>query len=170
MCGLVLVLINKSSTWVLNWAECEIWQAWEGLCGLPLHSNRHVDMDISCQREFAESSRPLPSAWWRLGKAGRALYQYFNILALMEQLSRRQYAWDSNVRQMSPVEQRCEQEHANEGLLTLCVCVCLIKVGGLEPWWPNMCKTELPAYDLESHSVGLNVIYLDILYTLTNAH
>lgn len=40
MCVCVLVLINTSSTWVLNWAECEIWQARVGLCGLPLHSNK----------------------------------------------------------------------------------------------------------------------------------
>lgn len=36
----VLVLINRSSTRVLNWAECEIWHAQEGLCGLPPHSNK----------------------------------------------------------------------------------------------------------------------------------
>lgn len=33
-------LLNKSPVRVLNWAECEIWQARVGLCGLPLHSNK----------------------------------------------------------------------------------------------------------------------------------
>lgn len=32
------------------------------------------------------------------------------------------------------------------------------------------CLNVLPACDLDCYFVGLNVIYLDILYTLTNDH
>lgn len=50
MCGCVC-LINTNSIRALNWAECEIWQACVGLCGLPLHSNKNE----TCWHEYQMS-------------------------------------------------------------------------------------------------------------------
>lgn len=58
VCVCVFVLINTSSIRVLNWAECEIWQAQVGLCGLPLHSNKTE----TCWHEYQMSRGSLLGA------------------------------------------------------------------------------------------------------------
>lgn len=45
----VFLLINMSSIRVINWAECEIWRARAGLCGLPLHSDTTETYWHECQ-------------------------------------------------------------------------------------------------------------------------
>lgn len=62
---------------------------------------------------------------------------FFEIQSLLARLTQMHNCWTRgrNVRKMSPVEQCCEED-ANEELLT---CACLIKVGGLGLWGPNLC-------------------------------
>lgn len=108
-------LINTSSIRALNWAECEIWQAWVGSCGLPLHSNKTE----TCWHEYQMSEgvcwEPSSITIWMIVVWKRQTELYINI-------SIRWHWWDSsargslfnlwNVRQTSPEEQRSED--ANE--------------------------------------------------------
>lgn len=117
MCICVYVcLINTSSMRALNWAECEIWQAWVGLCGLPLHSNKTE----TCWHEYQMSEGACwePSSitiWmivaWKGRQSSISIFQYPGTDGTT-QGEAGCLAWGWNVGQMSPVEQR--RKDANE--------------------------------------------------------
>lgn len=64
----VFLLINTRSVKVINWAECEIWQAWVELCGLPLHSN--TTQTCWHERQMSEGVWREPSTIYHLDASG----------------------------------------------------------------------------------------------------
>lgn len=60
VCACVCVLINNTR------AECEIWQAWRGLCGLPLHSNKTETCWQGCQMSEGVCWEPSSVTIWMI--------------------------------------------------------------------------------------------------------
>lgn len=171
----VFLLINTRSVKVINWAKCEIWQAWVELCGLPLHSN--TTQTCWHERQMSEGVWREPSTIYHLDASGlgRQTAHSINNLASW-------HSWYSFSRsRLLSIKLKCQANitcraivWGGGGLQWVTynvLCVCLIKVGGLELWSPNLClNCASSLWPWELFCWTECYLFGHLIHTLTNDH